>query len=336
MLTQSRRRDNPFQLVEDRDRLGPGGESAAGSGDDDVDWTEAVGEIEDRARCRPIRLRGQQLPQLGKVTRLQQPEDVVFVDAVQFRDQQPGQSHVAEIEPHPADPGQIERSQQQIDGLDIGLDARVPVDLRADLDRLARCLQPVRPGPQHGRAVAEAGHLPPLQKMGVDARDLGRDVGADPQRAAGDLVDQLERLQVQVAATADQQRIEVLDQRRNDEFIAAQAVAVEYRTAQILQRLGLRRQQVRDRLREQPPVHPAKTTNNTPTTTDPRPMNRIWPLRSAAIRRIASRQPAGETSGKSPSMISTMPSASSNGEPTADDSMTGFERKIGLLCPGVP
>ena len=50
--------------------------------------------------------------------------------------------------------------------------------------------------------------------MGVDARDLRRDVRAQAQQAARKRVDHLERLQIEIVAGAGQQRIEVFDQRR--------------------------------------------------------------------------------------------------------------------------
>ena len=82
--------------------------------------------------------------------------------------------------------------------------------------------------------------------MRVDARDLGRDVGPDPQALPGELVHQLEGLQVEVSAASDQQRVQIFDERGEHQLEAVATIGVEHRTAQtfeILRRIG---QQVRD------------------------------------------------------------------------------------------
>jgi hypothetical protein len=48
--------------------------------------------------------------------------------------------------------------------------------------------------------------------VGVDARGLRRGVGAQAQGAAAELVDQLEGLQIEFAAGAAEQRLQVLQQ----------------------------------------------------------------------------------------------------------------------------
>jgi hypothetical protein len=91
--------------------------------------------------------------------------------------------------------------------------------------------------------------------MRVDARHLRSDVGAQPQHASGQLVDELERLQIEVVAGARQQGIDVLEQRRHHELVAVQAEEVEDVAAQPLDARGLARQDVLDVLRQQPGAH---------------------------------------------------------------------------------
>jgi hypothetical protein len=63
--------------------------------------------------------------------------------------------------------------------------------------------------------------------MGVDAGDLRRAVGTQAHHAAGELVDQLEGLQIQRLAGAGQQRLQVLQQGRHDQLIAIAAGHVQ-------------------------------------------------------------------------------------------------------------
>ena len=54
-------------------------------------------------------------------------------------------------------------------------------------------------------------------------------------RSAGKLVDKLERLEIQILASAREQRLEVFEQRRSNELVAVQAERIEETTAQIFQ-----------------------------------------------------------------------------------------------------
>ena len=64
--------------------------------------------------------------------------------------------------------------------------------------------------------------------MRVDARDLRRDVSAQSQRAPGQLVHELERLQVEVVTRAGQQRVDIFEQRRHDELVAVHREEIEH------------------------------------------------------------------------------------------------------------
>jgi hypothetical protein len=57
----------------------------------------------------------------------------------------------------------------------------------------------------------------------VDASGLRRGVGAQAQRAAAELIDELEGLQVELMPGAGEQRIQMLEQRRHDQLEATAA-----------------------------------------------------------------------------------------------------------------
>ncbi len=80
--------------------------------------------------------------------------------------------------------------------------------------------------------------------MRVDTRHLRRHVGAQAERAARQLVDQLEGAQVQILAPARQQRLEVFEQRRHDHLVAVDAKAVQQMAPQLFDLAGFRRQHV--------------------------------------------------------------------------------------------
>ncbi len=94
--------------------------------------------------------------------------------------------------------------------------------------------------------------------MRVDARDLWRDVGAHAEQAAGQRVDDLERLQLEIPAGAREQRVEMLDQRWLHEPVAVRAEMVEQRAAQRFRPLGFRREDVLYVFRQDPFTHAAR------------------------------------------------------------------------------
>ncbi|MBS1163808.1 MAG: hypothetical protein H6R03_1704, partial [Burkholderiaceae bacterium] len=53
---------------------------------------------------------------------------------------------------------------------------------------------------QHAGRVAEPDDAGAVQDVRIDAGDLRRDVGAQAEQPAGDLVDELQRAQVEVGA----------------------------------------------------------------------------------------------------------------------------------------
>ena len=88
--------------------------------------------------------------------------------------------------------------------------------------------------------------------MRVDARHLRRGVGAHAERAAAELIDELEGLQVEFAPGARQQRLEVLEQRRHHQLEAVAARHVEQVAAQFLDAPRLGRQHIADVLGQEP------------------------------------------------------------------------------------
>ena len=72
---------------------------------------------------------------------------------------------------------------------------------------------------QHRTAVTQARDTKTIEQMGVDSCDLRSNVGAYAQRAPGQLVYQFESLQVKRFTGTTQQGVEVLQQRRNHQFI---------------------------------------------------------------------------------------------------------------------
>jgi hypothetical protein len=83
----------------------------------------------------------------------------------------------------------------------------VAVELGADLDRLAHLGHARGDRVQDAAAIAKPRHALAVEQVRVDARDLRRVVGAHAHHAAGELVDQLEGGEVEVAADARQERI---------------------------------------------------------------------------------------------------------------------------------
>ena len=145
-----------------------------------------------------------------------------------------------------------ERREHQGDDFAVAGDAGLAIELGADLHDFARLRDAGRERAQHAAGVAQSRQAGFVQQMGVDARDLRRDVGAHAEQAAGQRIDDLERLQFEVAAGAGQQRFEVLDQRRLHEPVAVRAEVIEQRAAQRLDALGLAREDVLDMLGQHP------------------------------------------------------------------------------------
>jgi hypothetical protein len=101
------------------------------------------------------------------------------------------------------------------------------IDLGAELQRLP-CRAAARSARvQHRAAIAETDDTAAVEHVRVDACRLRRAVGAQPERAAAQLVDELEGLQVQRVSGAGQQRLDVLEHRRDHQLETEAAGGVE-------------------------------------------------------------------------------------------------------------
>jgi len=99
--------------------------------------------------------------------------------------------------------------------LDVALDAGMPVDLGTDLERLASRSQLAWTRMQHRPAVTQSRDTLPIEQVRIDARDLRCHISPKAHRAPGQLVDQFEGAQIEVMAGAGQQRLHVLEHRRD-------------------------------------------------------------------------------------------------------------------------
>ena len=91
--------------------------------------------------------------------------------------------------------------------------------------------------------------MPPLLEY---VESLLTGTGHDLDLRTFKLVDQLEGSQIEVVPGAGEQRLDVLEQRRHDEFVAAAGEQVEQQPAQPLDARGLLRQDVLEVFRQQP------------------------------------------------------------------------------------
>ena len=105
---------------------------------------------------------------------------------------------------------------------------------------------------RNSQAMINSGHPRAVEQMGVDARHLWCRVGTQSQRAATELIEQLERLEIQDMTSAGQQRLDVLEHGRHDQFVAKTTRGIKPHAAQLLYTAGLRRQDVSNVLWQQP------------------------------------------------------------------------------------
>ena len=145
--------------------------------------------------------------------------------------------------------------QRQREHFQIGLAPRVAVDFGAELQRLARGVRALGPGVQHRAAVAKPRDRLAPQQVRIDARHLRRGVGANAERAARQLVDQLESLEVERFTGTGEQRVEVLDQGRDHQLVAIGTGGIEQFATEFFDAPGLRGQYIGDVIRQEPGGH---------------------------------------------------------------------------------
>ena len=170
-------------------------------------------------------------------------------------EQRTNDAGVAEIQMNPGKAGEPQRCHGEFDHLGVGFSAGQPVEFGAHLQRLARRQRVQRSRMQHAAGIAEPRHALAVEDVGVDPRHLRRRIRPQSEHPAARLVGELEHPQVEVAAGSRQERVEVLDQRRNDQFVTVAAIEVEQRAPQFLHAPGLERQHVGDVFGKEPARH---------------------------------------------------------------------------------
>lgn len=151
--------------------------------------------------------------------------------------------------------GCVQAIEPEAQDLGIGFEPRMAVDLGAELERLARRVRAVGPGVHHRAAVAEPRHAAAVEQVRVDARDLRRGVGAQAHAAPGQLVDQLEGLQVERLSGAGKKGFQVLQQRRHHQLVAIATGGIEQLASKFFDVARLGRQHIGNVIREDPGGH---------------------------------------------------------------------------------
>jgi hypothetical protein len=126
----------------------------------------------------------------------------------------------------------------------------VAEDLGAELQQLAAGGRPLRSRMQHRAAMAQARHPAAVEQVGIDAGGLGGGVGAQAERAAAELVHELEGVQVGRPAVPDEERLQVLQQRRHDMLEAMPCGEIQQAAPERLHAPGLGRQGIGKVLRQ--------------------------------------------------------------------------------------
>ena len=197
---------------------------------------------------------GQHAPQFGHVLRLQQAEEFLLAPRHQpgARGQRVEDADMTDVDPRRRHLGQAQHFGEQTQDLDVGLDTGMAVKFGTELQRLARGSQRRRQGVQHAAAVAQARYTLAIEKVCVDAGDLRRHVGAHTHRASGQLIDQRERAQRKVAPRAGGQRVQIFQQRRHHQLVAAHAEGIEQPAPERFELVSIGRQGVLDVIGQYP------------------------------------------------------------------------------------
>ncbi len=162
---------------------------------------------------------------------------------------------MADIEARPGNTARGQRVDEKLLDLEIALDSWVAVDFCADLQGLPSRVEATRPGEQYAPRIAQPRDAFPVQKVRIDPRNLGRDVGAHAHHPPGELVDQLESAKIQIMPGARQQRFEVFEHGGNHQLVPVHAEQLEELRAHPVDALRLRRQDVLEFFRKEPVAH---------------------------------------------------------------------------------
>ncbi len=109
------------------------------------------------------------------------------------------------------------------------------VELGAHLHRRARARETIGQGMQHGTEITKPRAGLVAKVVRIDTCHLRRHVGPYSHQPAGQLVRQLEGLQIQIASRAYQKRLQVFDERRDDQLIAPARIQVQHPASQVLE-----------------------------------------------------------------------------------------------------
>ncbi len=150
--------------------------------------------------------------------------------------------------------GRPQGFQHQVNDFLVRATASAPEQLTADLQRCAAGQHAAGAGVQHMPGVAQAGYARAAQAVGIHPRRLGRHVGAYAHQSPCKLIGQLEGLQIQIIPRSRQQRLEVLDHRRDNELVAPAPVGIHQPPTQRLDLLGTRRQDIGHPVGQQPSI----------------------------------------------------------------------------------
>ena len=132
--------------------------------------------------------------------------------------------------------------------LRVPLGARHAIEFRPHAHRCTGREQPLGARTEHRACVAEPHRAWLLEAPSIDARRLGRDIGAQAHHAARVLIHHLKGLQIELGATGHGKGIHKLEKGRIHELKARQMEEIEKRAAQTLQRPRSRRQDFVDAL----------------------------------------------------------------------------------------
>ena len=103
---------------------------------------------------------------------------------------------IGHVQANVANLGRFEAVQSQRQGFQIGLKTRMTINFGTKLEWFAGRVGTIRAGVQNGSAVAQTGHAFTVEQVCVDACHLGRAVGPQPHHASGQLIHELESLEV--------------------------------------------------------------------------------------------------------------------------------------------
>ena len=162
---------------------------------------------------------------------------------------------MAKVESDVLNTRQTQHVQHQLLNFEIGFEPCMAVYFCTNLNLFARRMQAARPRVQHAAGIAKPRHALAVEQVSVDARHLRRGVGSQPERTPRQLIDELERAQVQVAPTTGQQRLEILEHRRHHHLVAVRTKTIEQRTSKFFNLACFGRQHVGDIFGKQPGRH---------------------------------------------------------------------------------